>query len=48
MVFLFVTKHAFASLAQNDGNHWGPCPEYIAGVVTLLTPVDPLSLESDV
>ena len=30
---------AFSSLAQKDDSHWGLSPEYVAGVVTLLTPV---------
>jgi len=31
-------------IGPNNGNHWGSSPDYIAGVVTLLTPVGPLSI----
>ena len=28
---------AFSSLAQTDGSHWRPSPDYMVDVVTLLT-----------
>jgi len=35
---------AVSSFAPKDGSYWRPSPDYMVDLVTLLTPISPLSL----